>query len=884
VNDLPRGFWNRLLTGWVLGVARFALPVVLLAGVGTYFSFQYVVHHLHISTDREKMLSDSLDFREDFDREQAEFPQYKNNLVLVIDAETPELARDTAVAVAGKLRGDPELFPYVYLPRADPFLEKHALYYLGAGDAQDLADRLTQIQPFLGRLTRDPTLRGLFDMLDSALEAKMDGTEVELGPVFERMAPAIDGVLAGRPHPMSWQELMQDKEPTPDERRQFVITRPATDSDAMFPATPALEGVRRIVAELGLDGRSDVDLRITGGLALNHEELSSVAQGAEWIGILVLLLVATFLVLGLRSLRLVLTTLAVLLAGMIFTAFFATAAVGHLNLISVAFAALYIGLGVDYAIHFCLRYQELVRQGKTHTFALQCTASDVGISLFVCAATTALAFYSFVPTSYSGVSELGLISGTGMFISLFVTLTLLPALLTLFPRSPSRHPKPVRPGFFSRKVLPFPVHHRKIVLGSTAFLTVGALALLPRVRFDANPMHLKDPSGEAVQTYLDLLRTSDTPPWQITVLRPDEASARAIADRLEALDVVDKTVTLSDFVPDDQAERLALLEDLSLVLGPELGEKGDAAPPAPAEETAAMRAFSTRLDAWLAAPAGRADAPARALRAALGRLLAADARGAGTDPDPRLGTLQSVLLDTLPENLERLKASLEAEPFGRGDLPARLVERWLSQDGTWRVEAFPKQKLDNTKAVRVFAEAVQKVAPHSTGNPVITVKSGKAVVDAFQEAFLLALLATTLILTLVLRNLHNVVLVLVPLVLAGIFTGAATVLFGVPFNFANVIALPLLLGIGVDNGIHMVHRARHGREIEINPLHTSTSRGVVYSALTTASSFGNLALSPHRGTASMGLLLTIGIALNLFCTLVVLPGLLHRVRPPKSAG
>ncbi|MFQ5749698.1 MAG: MMPL family transporter, partial [Planctomycetota bacterium] len=160
--------------------------------------------------------------------------------------------------------------------------------------------------------------------------------------------------------------------------------------------------------------------------------------------------------------------------------------------------------------------------------------------------------------------------------------------------------------------------------------------------------------------------------------------------------------------------------------------------------------------------------------------------------------------------------------------------------------------------------------------------SGQAVVDAFQEAFLLALLATTLILTLVLRNLHNVILVLVPLVLAGIFTGAATVLFGVPFNFANVIALPLLLGIGVDNGIHMVHRARQGREIEINPLHTS--RGVVYSALTTASSFGNLALSPHRGTASMGLLLTIGIALNLFCTLVVLPGLLHRVRPPKSAG
>ncbi|MFQ5749523.1 MAG: MMPL family transporter, partial [Planctomycetota bacterium] len=636
MNDLPRGFWNRLLTAWVLGVARFALPVVLLAGVGTYFTFQYVVHHLHISTDREKMLSDSLDFRKDFDRVQAEFPQYKDNLVLVVDAETPELARDTALAVADRLRENPELFPYVYLPRAGPFLEGHALYYLDTDDLQDLGDRLTEIQPFLGRLTRDQSLRGLFDMLGSALEARMDGTEVELGPVFKRIAPAIEGVLSGQPRPMSWQELMQDKEPTPDERRQFVVTRPAIDPGAMFPAAPGLEGVRRIVDDLGLDGRSDVVLRITGGLALNHEELSSVAQGAEWIGILVLLLVATILVLGLRSLRLVLTTLAVLMAGMIFTAWFATTVVGHLNLISVAFAALYIGLGVDYAIHFCLRYQELVRQGKTHTFALQCTASDVGISLFVCAATTALAFYSFVPTSYSGVSELGLISGTGMFISLFVTLTLLPALLTLFPRSPRRHLKPVRPGFFSRRVLPFPVHHRKIVLGSTSLLTLGALVLLPRVSFDANPMHLKDPSGEAVQTYLDLLRTSDTPPWQITVLRPDGASARAIADRLEKLDVVDKAVTLSDFVPGDQEERLAVLEDLSLVLGPELGEEGGQPPPTPAEEAASMRAFSARLDTWLATPGGRADAPAKALRAPLGRLLAADDRGAGPDPDPLL--------------------------------------------------------------------------------------------------------------------------------------------------------------------------------------------------------------------------------------------------------
>ena len=173
-----------------------------------------------------------------------------------------------------------------------------------------------------------------------------------------------------------------------------------------------------------------------------------------------------------------------------------------------------------------------------------------------------------------------------------------------------------------------------------------------------------------------------------------------------------------------------------------------------------------------------------------------------------------------------------------------------------------------------FVAAVRKVAPDAIGFPVIYLEAGDAVVKSFQQALVLAIIAVTILLLVLLRPKSDTLFVLLPLLLAGGLTGAASVVLGVPFNFANVIALPLLLGIGVDSGIHMVHRMRAAPPASGLILETSTARAVLYSSLTTMCSFGNLAVSPHRGMASMGALLTVGIAFTLLCTLVVLPALM----------
>lgn len=867
---------GRVLMGWVDVSSRRPWIVLVLVLAATVAAVRYTAANLRINTNTDDMLSAELPFRRSQAHFQEAFPQFASGLVFVVDARTPEQARDAAVAFADRLRDRPDLYQHVEVPRAEPFLEAHALYYLDEEELDDLQDRLVEVQPFMGRLTRDESLRGLFGMLGHALDEKADGGTFDLTPVLREVGDAIDATLADRPYETSWQELMAEGAASADDRRQYVLASAVLDYGHLFPAADPIEEARSLFEEVAETMGGAPRLRLTGGLAMEHEELKTVSRGAELIGLLVLVLVAVVLGVGLGSWRLVVASLLTLVVGLLWTAAFAAAAIGHLNLISVAFGVLYIGLGVDYAIHLCLRYRELRGAGRENHDALRTAAGDVGSSLVLCTITTAIGFYAFVPTAYAGVSELGLISGTGMFISLVVTLTLLPALLALLP-VPAGKRLPVTAG----RWMDLPVRRARTVLALSGLAALGALALLPSVRFDLNPVNLRDPDSESVRTFHDLLETSRTPPWSITILAEDERRARTIVNALASIPEVDRAITIHSFVPDGQETTLAALEDLSLAMGPGLIDVTRKPAPDHEERIEAAEALlqNARRDAFAGDPEVRAfaDRLERVLREA-------------REPDGEavLLRLEHGLVALLPENMRRLDQALSADPFARSDLPESLRRRWVSEGGVLRVEVFPENNLTDVGAMRSFVAAVRTVAPDATGPPVQIVEAGLAVVGAFSRAFTLCIVAIAAVLFLLLRSAKDVLLVLAPLLFAGVLTGAATVLLDVPFNFANVIALPLLLGIGVDSGIHIVHRARMPSvDGARSPLATSTARAVVFSALTTACSFGNLALSPHPGTASLGVVLAVGVAMTLAATLVVLPALLavdgERRSPGESA-
>ncbi len=870
--DAAVNAYQRLLVGWLDLVRRSAVAVVALALTAAVGAAAFAFTHMRINTDTTDMLSSELPFRQQAKALKQAFPQFSDNIVVVVDGETRDLANDAADALAVRLRRSPELFGRVFDPAGEPFFRRNGLLYLDTDDLEELADRLAEAQPFLGTLWRDPSLRGLSAMLELAIDEMLEGdgdVAIEIARVLDSMADVAEAQAQGRFRHLSWHALMTGgggDEADEDTYRRLILIQPKLDFGALLPGSAAIAALRALAAEMELEGGQGARLRLTGSVALRHEELKSVEEGMGVAAALSLTLVVVVLFWGLGSARLAAAIVATLVIGLVWTAGFALAAVGQLNLISVAFGVLFIGLSVDFGIHFGLRYKEGIDGGADHATALGEAAAGIGGALTLCAVAAAIGFFSFLPTDYLGLAELGLIAGAGMFIALFANLTVLPALLTLLPLTPSAG-KP-RHGQRGALLLFIRGHPRAVAWGAL-MLGIAAAALLPEARFDFDPLNLKDRKSESVSTLFDLMADSHTSPYSIAILAPDLDAATALGARLSALAEVDATETLADFVPEDQEDKLEIIEDMALFLAPSLGAgRRRTEPPAASDNRAALAGLRMKL-ARLAESAK--DRPtgdaARRLLAALSALDAALA------DDAALKNLETRLLSELPGRLAALRRSLTAGPVILDDLPEVLRRRQVAADGRARLTVYPKEDVHQRQALERFVAAVRGLAPEAAGSPVVILEAGNTVVAAFAQAAALAVGLISLLLAVLLRRARDVVLVFAPLLLAALLTIAASVLLGMPFNFANVIVLPLLFGLGVASGIHLVTRERDEAGVEA-VMKTSTPRAVVFSALTTIGSFGSIALSNHPGTSSMGALLTSAITLTLVCTLVVLPALM----------
>jgi hopanoid biosynthesis associated RND transporter like protein HpnN len=868
-------YLGRLVTAVVARVQCRAGTVIVLfliatAGLGAYAAATLRINSSEIDVFSEdlrvmKLRADYLD----------NFPELRDPIVVVVDAVTPDLAHDSTNRLARRLRSEPELFPGVYQPDGGKFFDEHGLLYLSASELQDMVDRLSLAQPFLSRLSRDQSIGGLFTMLDEAGAAVESGQleQSMLGDTFDSVSRAIDSYLAGRDTPLSWQTLLDANASGKKRYRRFLLVRPVVDFNRIRPAEDTLLGLREVVAELELDRRGDVRVRTTGTFPLAYEESKHVREQVTWAGLASLGLVTIILLIGLGSLRLVFCSIFTLLVGLVWTAGFAAAAIGHLNLISIAFGVLFIGLGIDFAIHLSVQFSALLGAGARPEAALRGAASSVGGSLVICAVTTAVAFFAFVPTDFTGVGELGLIAGTGMFVGLFTNFTLLPAMILKFAGHSRISSIGAVPGWIE-SLFVLPIRHARSVLVMTVVLAIGSLWLLPDVHFDTNPIRVRDPSTDSVQVFNEILQEGDAYPWNLNVVADDLESARETASRLEELPEIRLALTLSDFVPADQEAKLDILDEAALMLLPTLDDE-----PSVTDTTAAQaRSDIDKLKKTLTALiAGNHDTTlvesARSLRESLRRLrqkLASEADGSAL-----LAALRGVLFESLPERLRLLRVALQTDSVDLESIPEELKQRMTGKDGRVRVEVFPEENLNDQQALEEYVTAVQSIDADAFGEGLLIVDSGRVVIRALQQALITAGVVIILILAILWRNFVDSALVAAPLVLATVLTVACSVVLGIPFNFANVIIIPLLLGIGIVYGIHMVHRVRGGELPDGNLLRTGTARAVLLSALTTMASFGTLGFSSHLGMASLGQLLTLGIALVLLCNLVVLPALVR---------
>ena len=839
--------------------------VAILLAVGSAF---YTARNFEINTDINKLISPDLDWRQRDNAFEKAFDQ-ERLILAVVEAPTPEFAGAAGAMVAAKLGTDHRNFEAVQQLGGGPFFERNGLLFLPTAEVQQATGQFGEAAPLVEIMAGDPSLRGLTGALETALVGLKRGqfTLDSTARPFSLISQSVEDVLTKGTGSFSWRQLASDKPLTDADRRSLIEVKPYLDFNALEPGKDATDAIRKTAVDLDIAGKFGARVRLTGPVPIANEEFATVQEGAITNGIGTVLVVLVILWLALRSPKIIFAVFATLFIGLSITTALGLVMVTSLNLLSIAFAVLFVGLGVDFGIQYSVRYRSERFKTDNLEMALLVAAKRSAIPLSLAAMATAAGFLSFLPTDYKGVSELGKIAGVGMLVAFLASITVLPALLRLL--NPAGEKEPVGYAFLAPLDHFLEKYRVAIIVSTLAVVILGSPALY-FLRFDFNPMHLRNPKVESIATYLDLRKDPETGANAINVMVKSEQEAKQVEARLAAVPEVARTMSLDTFVPADQPAKLKMIAQGAKVLGPALNPDSVDAPPSDEENVGALKEAADSLRKAAGDNQGAGAAAAKRLADDLTKL-------AGSDQATR-EKVQAVFVEPLKMMFEQLRSSLKAEPVSLKSLPPDFVQLWKTKDGITRVEALPRGDPDNNETLRKFARSVLAAEPNAIGGPVSILKSGDTIVRAFIEAGLWALISISILLWLALRRITDVLLTLVPLLVAGAVTLEICVLIGLPLNFANIVALPLLLGVGVAFKIYYVTAWRSGRT---NLLQSSLTRAIFFSALTTATAFGSLWLSSHPGTASMGKLLALSLVTTLAAVLLFQPALMGR---PRNVG
>ncbi len=819
----------------------------------------HVSNHFKMNTDVTSLLDNKVEWRQ---REMAfskAFPQRDDLLAIVIDGKDTVGTQIAGEEIGAALRAKPELFKTVRGLDANAFFEQNGFLYMGEEQLPMVMEQILKAQPLLGSLAADPSLRGLFGMLDLSLMGLDAGQakKEDILPLIKRMHVSMEKSLADAGDANAWRYLMAPEQGSKYELRRFVLTQPVLDYSALAPGETATNFIRAFIAERQLEEKYGLKIRITGPVALSDEEFSSISEGMGWALLVSFALICLLLFMALRSWRLIVPIFVVLVSGLVITTAFALLTVGSLNLISVAFAVMFTGIAVDFGIQFGVRYRDVRFHTPDLAAAMKRTGWVVAVPLLLAALSTAAGFLSFTPTSYRGVAELGLIAGSGMLIAFSLNITLLPALLHFI--KPGAEAEAMGYKWAAPSDAFLERHRREILLAFAVLFVIAATSCL-FLRFDFDPLNLKNPKTESVSTALELLKDPDTNSYTVDILSKNLATANELAAKIRNIPEAMAVMTLSSFIPEKQEEKIAIIQDTANLLSIPLNPTEVKPDPDASELKRAAAEFAVKLSAH---PDLGMDA----------NVLVEDLKKFSVLDDTKIMSIHAIFKGTMQYMLTDIKSRFMQKPVTIDNMPAVLKDEWIAKDGSARIEVKPNGDVRDEDNLVRFYDAMKKVAPEATGAPISIQESANTIKRAFVEAAVYSIVIIFFLLWIVLQKIRDTLFVLAPLILASVLTLGTASLIHLPINFANIIALPLLLGLGVSYSIYFVVYWRQGND---QPLQSSMAKAVLFSAATALVAFGSLSLSNHPGTASMGLLLTLSLFYVLFTTLFFLPVLLGK--------
>ena len=876
---------------------KHSLIVVALSIILAGLSIWVTGEKLTFKTGRGDLVAKGLPYVKLYEEYRDQFEDLEG-MVIVAESESPEKMAEFAETLAAKLKVRPDLFSQVIYKFDTSYFRSRFLLYLDPPDLESLQTKLEEHQNFIESVNASPGLNPLLNeinreissgMVDSLMTDFLGGDDAEEEEkkndkndlnLLIRIIKEMNRSLKKNYHYKSpWQSLFNSGEESlrekgylvsKNEKLLFILAVPNEDETSFTGYKDSVYSARELIAEVKKDFPS-ISVGLTGEDVISTDEMITTQKDVELASKIALGGVALLFIIAFKGIVKPLLAVFSLLIALAWSLGFTSLTVGHLNILSVVFTTILIGLGIDFGIHILERYKEERKEGDDISTALQKTLQGTGQGNFSGAITTAMAFGAMVLTDFIGIVELGWIAGWGILFCMIAMVLLLPALVILEEkwRKPVYTKSIEKPITASISWIDRFFSHYKLIITACCFLVLVSSLALRTAHFDYNLLNLQTKGTEAVKYEMRILENAGRSAWSAAMLADTLEEVRQKETQLKTLPTIENVESIAAMVPKHQEENLQYVrENLSPLLSELYVEEED--------ESFSLKALTKtlkRIRFKLQGREGKEDKVTQAAR----------------EIDKFFKEVESVEEDLAEAQLQEfseelfvdyrglmadLKKNAEPKLVEISKIPKSLRDRYISKQGKYLITIFPSVDIWNLDERNRYLKDLRSVDANVTGSAVHMFNSTRLMTEGYINGGIYAMTAIIIYVFIVFRNPRTVFFILLPVIAGSIWTVGIMELTGLKLNMANLVILPLILGIGVVNGIHITHRYREEKDKNSVVLGKSTGQAVILSSLTTMIGFGSMMVADHYGVFSLGLVLTLGVFCCLVASITFLPALL----------
>lgn len=855
------------------------------------------VKYLRFETDRNNLVGGNQRYHHNFLDFQKEFPQ-QDDLVVVVESENIEKNRQFVERLGARLEAETNLFKDVFYKGDLAMMGNKALLFVPEKDLAGLRDTLKDDLPFIHKFSQTTNLVSFFELVNTQFRTAKRETNAQNNALLKSL-PALERILqqaheslerSGAPPSPGVTALFSTGDEaaagtyiTFNHGKIFLVTTHAPNHNL---GNAAVERIRELVQQTRLEV-TGVNAGLTGESVLEHDEMLQSQKDTTVAGIVSLVLCALIFIYGYNETGRPIKAIICLLLGLAYTFAFATVTVGHLNILTITFLPMLIGLAIDFGVHLITRYEEELRHGKTEAEALTKAMVFTGQGIFTGALTTAGAFAAMAFTDFKGIKEMGIICGGGLMVCLIPMLTLLPVLLLRGKQNVIDHT--VREDDRRARIESYWLERPVLVTLVIVVISVAAAIEARKVFFDYNLLNMQSVDLPAVVYEQKLIDSADKSVLFGAVVADNLEEAVALEKKIRALtNVVADVESIAGFLHQDQGAKLQLISDIKATVAPLDFSVPDMRRVDIYTLSRTLYSFSGYLGAALEEISKTDATLARQLTSLqktvleLRRAMLAGDDTVLSEHVEKLGEYQTALFDDLRATFQTLQKQDDRAPLRIEDLPPALRDRFVGVTGKFLLQVYPKKNVwqhENQKefvaTLRHELDPQDSNRPNITGTPVQLLEYTTLLKDSYITAAWYSLGAIAVMVFFHFRSVPAVILSLIPVGLGTLWLVGLMGWNAVPFNPANIMTLPLVIGIGVTNGIHILNRYAEERTPGI--LARSTGKAVLVSGLTAIAGFGSLILAKHRGIHSLGYIMAVGIAMCMVAALTFLPALLNLI-------